>query len=60
MREGGIVMSKDYAVIENYISTAIENLTKAKDLKDSELILACLVNLRETVDSYIEILERGV
>jgi hypothetical protein len=53
-------MSKDYAVIENYISTAIKNLTKANNLKDSELILACLVNLRETVDSYIEILERGV
>ena len=47
-----------YPAIENYISTAIENLTKAKDLKDSELILACLVNLRETIDSYIEILER--
>ena len=49
-----------YAVIENYISTAIENLTKAKDLQDSELILACLINLRETVDSYIEILQKGV
>ena len=47
-----------YPAIENYISTAIENLTKAKNLKYSELILACLVNLRETIDSYIEILER--
>jgi hypothetical protein len=43
--------------LENYISTAIENLTKAKDLKDRELILACFINLRETLDSYIEILE---
>ena len=51
-------MDKVQLSIENYISTAIANLTKAKDLQDSELILACLVNLKATVDSYIEILNR--
>ena len=51
-------MDKVQLSIENYISTAISNLTKDKDLQDSELILACLVNLKATVDSYIEILNR--
>ena len=51
-------MDKMQLSIENYISTAIANLTKAKDLQDSELILACLVNLKATVDSYIEILNK--
>ena len=43
--------------VAEYMSVASENLSKASVLDDRTLALATLVNLRSTLDGYIESLE---